>query len=220
MANTTNTKHTCDECVFFEAIGFCKKANFQARAKNYACPRFRTPEEHAEDVRQMLLERQKKAEEEQKKIQELKRELAKKEEQRLNFLLTGLYIQSTATLQMLEYFDMQWVDKKTESDWRFRRKQAANKIDRCIKEIRDLYQHNFMEDQTEVMTDHGRKDFDVESYDNHEDDARQWCRLLLHHMETSWQDDEKEAQIFAYYENLPRVGIFHPKDFKHFITKR
>ena len=203
MANTTNTRNTCEQCGFFAPeLLMCKKANVAARPKNYACNNFKTREE--------LI-----AEYEAKRA-----EWMKKEEHRLNFLLTGLYIQSSATVQMLEYFDTQWADKKAESDWRFRRKQAAREIDRCVQRIRDLYQHNFMEDQTQVMTAHGTKAFDAESWDNHENDARRWNLYLLHHMETSWQDDEKEAQIFAYYENLPRVGIFHPKDFKHFITKR
>ena len=31
---------------------------------------------------------------------------------------------------------------------------------------------------------------------------------------------ECEARILAYYESLTHVGIFHPKDFRHFTTKR
>ena len=203
MANTTNTKHTCDECVFFAPeLLMCKKANVAARPKNYACHNFAT----LEDLKAQYEAR--------------KAEYLKKQEERLNFLLTGLYIQSSATVQMLEYFDTQWADKKAESDWRFRRKQAAREIDRCVQRIRDLYQHNFMEDQTQVMTAHGTKAFDAESWDNHENDARRWNLYLLHHMETSWQDDRKEAEILKFYESLPHVGIFEPKDYKHFITKR
>ena len=121
---------------------------------------------------------------------------------------------------MLEYFDAQFADKKTESDWRFKRKMAAKEIDRCTKRIRDVWQHNFMQDQTQVMTAHGTMAFDAESYDNHEEDARRWCKLLLHHTETTWQDDAKEAEILAIYENQPHVGIFTDKDFRHFTTKR
>jgi hypothetical protein len=39
-------------------------------------------------------------------------------------------------------------------------------------------------------------------------------------MESSWQDENAEAQILNFYENLPHVGIFHPKDFNHFTTKQ
>ena len=203
MANTTNTRNTCEQCGFFApGLLMCQKSNVAARPKNYACNNFKTRE-------QLIAEYEAK-----------KAEYLKKQEERLNFILTGLYIQSTATMQMLEYFDTMWADKKSESNWRFKRKQAAREIDRCVQRIRDLYQHNFMEDQTQVMTAHGTKAFDAQSWDNHEEDARRWNKLLLHHMETSWQDDRKEAQILAYYESLPRIGIFEKKDFNHFTTKR
>ena len=202
MANTTNTRNTCEQCGFFAPeLLMCKKANVAARPKNYACNNFKTRE-------QLIAEYEAK-----------RAEWMKKEEHRLNFLLTGLYIQSTATMQMLEYFDTQFTDRKAESDWRFSRKRAANEINRCVQRIRDIYQHTFMEDQTQVMTDHGRRNFDAQSYDNHEDDARRWNKLLLHHMETSWQDDGKEAEILKFYESLPRVGIFEKKDYDHFIRK-
>ena len=203
MANTTNTRNTCEQCGFFAPeLLMCKKANVAARPKNYACNNFKTRE-------QLIAEYEAK-----------RAEWMKKEEHRLNFLLTGLYIQSTATMQMLEYFDTQFTDRKAESDWRFSRKRAANEINRCVQRIRDIYQHTFMEDQTQVMTDHGRRNFDAQSYDNHEDDARRWNKLLLHHMESSWQDEGKEAEVLQFYEGLPHVGIFHPKDFNHFTTKQ
>jgi hemin uptake protein HemP len=172
------------------------------RATQYACNHFATRE-------------QIKAEREARNKARLQ-----KEEQRLNFILTGLYIVSTSTMQLLEYFDAQFIDRKAEADWRFARKKAANDIVEAVEKIRRIYKHNFMQDQNEVMTKHGTQDYDAESYDNHEDDARRWNKLLLHHMESSWQDEEAEARILAYYENLTHVGIFHPKDFRHFTTKR
>lgn len=193
----------CRTCAFHDpASGYCTKKNEATPSLRYACDYFMTPEEW---------ETYKEAR---------KQERLQKEEHRLNFLLTGLYIMSSATALMLEYFDTQFQNRKIESDWRFARKRAANEIDRRVQKIRDIYQHNFMQDQTQVMTAHGTRAFDAESYDNHEEDARRWCKLLLHHMETTWQDDAKEAEILAFYEKQPRVGIFVDKDFRHFTTKR
>ena len=192
----------CKTCAFHDpASGYCKKKNEPTPSLRYACDYFMTPEEWAAYVEQRKAER------------------LRQEEHRLNFILTGLYIMSTATMQMLEHFDAQFSDKKVESNWRFQRKRAANEIDRCVQRIRDLWQHNFMADQTQVMTAHGTQAFDAESYDNHDEDARRWCKLLLHHMETTWQDDNKEAEVLAYYESLPRVGIFTDKDFRHFTRR-
>ena len=207
MAKKQTTKvsldRVCKTCALYDqASSYCKKKNEATPGIRYACEDFRTPEEW-------------KAEREA-----WRKARIEKEEQRLNFILTALYISTTASMQLLEYFDAQFQDKKAEANWRFARKRAANEIDRAAQRIRDLYQHNFMEDQTKVMTDHYKKAFDVKAYDSHEDDARRWNRLLLHHMESTWQDDSKEAQILAFYENLPHVGIFEQKDFKHFTTKQ
>lgn len=197
MASTINTHHTCQECGHCQ-MGLCTKNNQAVRPTTYACHRFQT-------LTQIKEERE-----------AWRQERLRKEEQRLNFILTALYISTTASMQLLEYFDAQFQDKKTESNWRFARKRAANEIDRAVQRIRDLYQHNFMEDQTKVMTGHGTRPFDAEAYDNHEDDARRWNRLLLHHMDACWQDDTQEANVLDFYEKLPHIQIFEKKDYKHF----
>ena len=197
MANTTNTRHTCQECGHCQ-MGYCAKSHQMTRATQYACHRFQTLTEIKEEREARL----------QAKLQ--------KEEQRLNFILTALYISTTASMQLLEYFDAQFQDRKAEANWRFARKRAANEIDRAVQRIRDIYQHNFMADQTQVMTAHGTRPFDVDAYDNHEDDARRWNRLLLHHMDGCWQDDNQEANVLKFYESLPHIGIFEKKDYKHF----
>lgn len=207
MTKKQNTKvsidRVCKTCALYDpASGYCWKKNEATPGLRYGCESFMTPEEFKADCEARRQER------------------LRKEEQRLNFILTALYISSTATMQMLEYFDDQFQDKKAESDWRFARKRAANDINKAVEKIRSLYQHNFMVDQTQVMTNHGKEAFDAHAYDSHEDDARRWNKLLLHHMESSWQDEAKEAQILSFYESLPHVGIFHPKDFNHFTTKR
>ena len=200
---TVSIERTCQSCAHFDpASSMCKKTVEHTMAIRYACNRYMTPEEwkaECEARRQARLQ---------------------KEEQRLNFLLTALYISTTASMQLLEYFDTQFKDKQAEADWRFSRKRAANEINRAAQRIRDIYQHTFMVDQTEVMTGHGTHAYDVEAYDNHEDDARRWNRLLLHHMDACWQDDGQEARVLDFYENLPHIQIFENKDFKHFTPIR
>ena len=201
MANTTNTRHTCQECGRCDH-GYCTKSHQMTRPTQYACNYFATLEEV-------------KAEREARLQQRLR-----KEEERLNFILTALYISTTASMQLLEYFDAQFQDRKAEANWRFARKRAANEIDRAVQRIRDIYQHSFMVDQTQVMTKHGKEAFDVEAYDNHEDDARRWNLCLFHHMDGCWQDEAQEARVLKFYEDLPHIGIFEPKDFRHFAKRQ
>lgn len=192
----------CKTCALYDpASGYCKKKNEQTPGIRYACEYFRTPQEWKEECERVRQER------------------LRKEEERLNFILTAMMISATSTQQLLEYFDKQFIDKKTESDWRFKRAQAANEIVRACARIRDLYQHNFMVDHTQVMTKHGKEAFDAEAYDSHEDDARRWNLILLHHLDSCWQDEAQEAKVLTFYEEQPHVGILHPKDFRHFAKK-
>lgn len=193
---------TCKTCALYDpASSYCKKKNEITPGIMYACSEYKTPEQiqaEAEERRQARL---------------------RKEEQRLNFILTGLYIQSTAAMQLLEYFDAQFQDRRAESDWRFSRKRAANEITKAVQRIRDIYQHTFMEDQTNVMTSHGTRAFDAQAYDCHEEDARRWNLNLLHHMEGCWQDEAQEANVLNFYESLPHIGIFEKRDYRHFTKK-
>jgi hypothetical protein len=193
----------CKTCALYEpASGYCKKKNEQTPGIRYACEDFRTLQELKE-------ERERR-----------KQERLKKEEQRLNFILTALYISTTASQQLLEYFDAQFADRKAEAEWRFERKRAANEIGKLAQRIRDIYQHSFMQDQNQVMTKHGTAPYDVEAYDSHEDDARRWNLCLFHHMDGCWQDEGMEQMVLNFYEELPHLGIFDQRDYRHFTTKQ
>ena len=195
-------ERTCGKCAHFNPVfSSCYRSGQQTKDYIYACDRFQTLEE-------LKAERE-----------AMKKARMARVEQRLNFILTALYIQTTAAMQMLEYFDAQFLDRKVESDWRFKRKQAANEISRAVQRIRDIYQHSFMTDQNKIMTKHGTQPYDVEAWDCHENDARLWNKIMLHHLDASWQDEEQEGRILKFYEDLPHQGFFDKKDFRHFTTK-
>lgn len=200
MAKDINTRHTCKDCAFFNN-DFCVKTNAPSRAIYYACHRFKTPQEVAAEVEQR------------------KKEMLDREETRLNFILTALYISATSTQILMEYFDAQFQDAKVERNWRFSRKRAANEITDAANRMRTIYQHTFMDDQTKVMTAHGTKAFDAQAYDNHEADARGWALNLLYHLDRCWQDDNAEIGVLEYYKALPDNGIFDRKDYEHFMNR-
>ena len=207
MTKKQNTKvsieRVCQTCAHFDKpSSMCKKPVEHTMALRYACERYQTPKEWA------------------KEVEERKRELMAKNEERLNFILTAMMISATSTQMFLKYFDAQFKDRASESDWRFKRAQAAKEILKATERIRSLYQHNFMEDQMKVMTSHGTRPFAVEEFDNHEADGRYWSLCLCHQLDTCWQDPEAEADIIRQYEARPHLGIFFDKDFKHFTTKR
>lgn len=201
--NKVSIERTCQNCAHFDApTSMCKKTCEHTFAIRYACDRYQSPEEWAAYV------------------EERKKETMRKNEERLNFILTAMMISATSTQMFLEYFDAQFTDRQVESDWRFKRAQAAKEILKATERIRSLYQHNFMEDQNRVMTAHGTQPYDVQAYENHEADGRYWSLCLCHQLDTCWQDPEAEADIIRQYEARPHLGIFFDKDFKHFTTKR
>ena len=201
MAKKVDIRTTCKDCAFFNN-DCCVKKNAATRAILYACDKFQTLAEV------------------QAEYERRKKELMDREENRLNFILTALYISATSTQMLMEYFDSQFADAQVERDWRFSRKRAANEIRKAAESMRRNFQHTFMDDQTKVMTAHGTKAFDAQAYDYHEADARGWALNLLYHLDRCWQDDDAELQVLDYYKAMPDNGIFDKKDYDHFISRK
>lgn len=201
MAKKVDIRTTCKDCAFFNN-DFCVKKNAATRAILYACDKFQTLAEV------------------QAEYERRKKELMDREENRLNFILTALYISATSTQMLMEYFDSQFADAQVERNWRFSRKRAANEIRKAAESMRRNFQHTFMDDQTKVMTEHGTKAFDCESYDTHEQDARGWTLKLLYDLDRCWQDDSAEQYILDVYRQMPDNGMFDRKDYEHFMERK
>lgn len=202
MANTTNLQHTCGECTFFNH-GYCVKTRLNNTPRfQYACPKFMTDEEY-------------KAERERAAS-----EAERKNEIRFNFILTALEISATTTQMIMEYFDSLFQDKMVERNWRFARKKAAKEIVACAERMRSLYQHSFMVDQMNVMTGHGEREFDVNAYDSHEEDARMWALKLFYDLDRCWQMPEKDEQVLNLYKSMPDNNTFTQQDYNHFNRPR
>lgn len=197
MANTTNLQHTCGECTF-RNHNYCVKSRLNVRPGQYACNKFMTDEEY-------------KAERERAKEAALK-----KNELRLNFMLTALEISATSTQQIMEYFDSLFVDHMVERDWRRERKRAAKDIRHAAERMRSIFQHTFMVDQMNVMTGHGEREFDITAYDSHEQDGRMATLKLLYDLDRCWQDPERDKQVIDLYKTMPSLGAFEQMDFNHF----
>ena len=39
-------------------------------------------------------------------------------------------------------------------------------------------------------------------------------------MDGCWQDEAQEARVLKFYEDQPHIGIFEPKDFRHFAKRQ
>lgn len=205
MAKKKDTKvsieRVCRTCALYDAASrYCKKRAEQRPSLQYACEYFMTPEEWGAYQKARIAEQR------------------AKEEKRLNLILTALHISANATQQILEYFDDQFIDHKTESNWRFEKKAAANEIVKLTERIRTIHQHTFMKDINLLLTNDGTEPYDEEKWTRHEDNGRRQARRLV--MECGkLLSDEAEDQIDAMYESFPEPGFCVRKDYDHFIRK-
>lgn len=198
MANTTDIQHTCGECTFYNH-GYCVKTRMNGTPRfQYACAKFMTDEEY-------IAERER-----------AKNERMERNEVRFNFLLTAMEVSATATQMLMEYFDSLFADHMVERNWRQERKKAAKDIRQCAERMRSIFQHTFMVDQMNVMTKHGKQDFDADQYDRHEGDARMHVLKLLYDLDRCWLLPEKDQQVLELYQSMPDNGSFDKQDYNHF----
>lgn len=149
--NKVSIDRVCRKCARYdEASRYCRKRAEQRPSMQYACEYFMTPEEWGAYQKARIAEAR------------------AKEEKRLNLILTALHISANATQQILEYFDDQFIDHKTESDWRFEKKAAANEIIKLADRIRTIHQHTFMKDINMLLSDEAENEIDA-MYDSFPD---------------------------------------------------
>lgn len=197
MANTTNLQHTCGECTF-RNHNYCVLSRLNVRPGQYACNKFMTDAEYE-------AEREKR-----------NSELMARNERRLNFILTALEIAATSTQQIMEHFDNLFADQMVERNWRFERKRAAKDIRALAERMRSIYQATFMQDHMTAMTSHGKRPFDVEAFDSHERDGRNFALKLFYDLDRCWKDDEKDKAVIDLYKSFPDNECFLQQDYNHF----
>ena len=164
----------------------------------YACWDFKTPEE--------ALARQKK----QIELQSAKLE------RMLNYILTAMCNTASATQMFLLDFCSFFEKTKEESDWKFKRAQAAKEILSKAERIQTLHAQFFQEDMNKVYTDHGKKEFDAEQCDNHSRDVYEVCRLLMLYIDRCWGDEDAANKVISCLEAMPTGHIFEGKDIERF----
>lgn len=180
----------CDKCI---------KKNIRISKVQYAC-------QDGFETREQELER----------IQKQAQIRAAKVERMLNYILTAMCNTATATQMFLQDFCSFFEKSKEESKWRFERKKAANEIIKNAERIESLHAQFFQADMNKVFTDHGKKDFDCDAYENHDKDAYEVCRLLMLYIDRCWGNDNAANKVIDCLESLPTGNIFTDNDIERF----
>lgn len=194
------TLRNCRDCAHSDsACTWCSEIKKPILPFQYACPKFRTNEEEIARLREQA------------------ERLAKSTEKRLNFLLTTMMMCATATQMILEDFDSRFRDKTAEAAWRHTHKMALSQIRKNIEGCRKLYDQYFQRDLDKMFTKSGS--YDVTSYDNHQMDAQEVCRLLLLYVDRCFYNFDNGAKVFDFIEGLPSGDIFIKEDIEHYKMK-
>lgn len=189
----------CQECANSNReCDFCPTKNIRISRAMYACPDFVTQQE---------------AEERRKKQAQLK---AAKVERMLNYILTAMCNTATATQMFLQDFCSFFEKNKEEQEWRHERKRAANEIIKSADRMESLHAQFFQADMNKVFTEHGKKEFDSEAYENHDKDAYEVCRLLMLYIDRCWGDENAANKVIACLEGMPTGNIFTDKDIERY----
>lgn len=192
----------CQECANSNReCDFCPTKNIRINRAMYACPDFVSPLE---------------AEERRKKQAQIR---AAKVERMLNYILTAMCNTATATQMFLQDFCSFFEKNKEEQEWRHERKRAANEIIKSADRMESLHAQFFQADMNKVFTEHGKKDFDSEAYDNHDRDAYEVCRLLMLYIDRCWGNEVAANKVIACLEGMPTGNIFTDKDIERYRMK-
>ena len=192
----------CLECIHSNRVcDFCEKKNKRISRAMYACPDFATPEEEVARLKKETILRQ------------------LKKERMLNYILTAMCNCATATQTFLVDFCSFFEEAKAESNWRHKRKQAANEILKNAERIQAIHAQYFQTDMNKVHTDHGNKEYDWEAFDNHQQDAYELCRLIMLYIDRCWGNEEAANKVIEYIESFDTGHIFSDKDIERFRMK-
>ena len=188
---------TCGNCICYKE-GWCQYHKHATKAINYGCKTHTTADEF------------------DAKMKEMDKRLNSENATRVNYMLTLMYTFLNAGMTLMTRSEMVLGQLVGGKDWRFERKKAASEITKSAERIESLHAQFFQSDMNKVFTDHGKKDFDSEAYDNHEKDAYEVCRLLMLYIDRCWGDENAANKVIACLEGMPTGNIFTDKDIERY----
>lgn len=210
----------CNACAYCdENCSFCSKTGKPLLKQQYAglCAHFETNEER---ILRQSRERLKHIE---------------KEETKVNFLLTMAL--NSVDMSMIYLEDIQArleaefklaemrgnADPKVRSadrEWMRKLKVASKAITNHLEGVRKQYNHAFMPIFNKVFFDKETKQYDVKSWDDHNEDTYQFAETFLRLFDGSLNNPDKKEDFKNTIMNLSEKRIFEDQDYKRYNFKR
>lgn len=158
-----------------------------------------------------------------------------REEQKVNVILTMCLNCMDAAMLYLEDFSDRVEYEYKRAEARGRGDARVRKQDRCwianlkrankqmtshIEMVRKQYNQLVMPIFNKVFFNGEAKGFDVQMYDDHQEDASTIAHLLLRYSAVSYQNPEQANKVFELIKSLETDGILEEKDFNHYNFRR
>ena len=209
----------CSHCIHGASLTRCEKLNIPITRFQYCgnCKFFMTNEE--------------------KLMQEAREAVARleREESKMNHVLTMVLNAIEAAMLYLEDFEAR-VEKeyrraeargtgdprvrKNDRAWIALLSRAFKQMKKDSESMRRQYTH-FVEPQlNKVFMDKETGVYDVQSYDDHQQDAHELARIMMKYFDKSYLNFENAQSIESHIDSLEGVGVMMEEDYKRYNLKR
>ena len=209
----------CSHCIHGASLTRCEKLNIPITRFQYCgnCKFFMTNEE--------------------KLMQEAREAVARleREESKMNHVLTMTLNAIEAAMLYLEDFEAR-VEKeykraearctgdprvrKNDRAWIALLSRAFKQMKKDSESMRRQYTH-FVEPQlNKVFMDKETGVYDVQSYDDHQQDAHELARIMMKYFDKSYLNFENAQSIESHIDSLEGVGVMAEEDYKRYNLKR
>lgn len=139
---------------------------------------------------------------------------------RVNYMLTLMFAYVSAAYQIMSRSESILGELIGGKEWRFERKKALKDIMSAIDKISTLYSLYFEKDYIQMMSDYGRKEFDVKAFDGFQMYSGDVLMFGLTLMEHCYHHPEMIYEIIEEIRKRPHdLNLFMPDFVDQFKIK-
>jgi hypothetical protein len=110
--------------------------------------------------------------------------------------------------------------RKADRNWIANLKRANKAMISNIDGARKQYQHFVMPILNKVFFDQEKREYDVESFDDHQSDATELAHLVLRYFDVAFLNEANAQKVIGLMKTMDSCGVMEDKDFNHYNFRR
>lgn len=104
--------------------------------------------------------------------------------------------------------------------WISEMKRANKAMTKHLEGARKQFQHYVMPTLNKVFYDKETKEYDIQSYDDHQQDSHELAKLMLMYFEVAFNNKKNSDKIFTIMEKMESIGVLEEKDINKYNFNR